>query len=1372
MMDSVYERLGQLIRRYREGVGLDQAALAAQLDIGQQAVSGWERGKSRPRRAMLNAISKALNVAEGTLLDAGDYLAPKAPVKQPVRPLTRVLPLDELPEERFEDFIAEVMDAMYSSGHASRFGGRGHKQYGIDILVTSDGTNLATGQCKRHKEFGPAAVRAAIAEVSVNAEKHVLFLSRITATPGARREAAERKSWELWDGEDISRFIRGLPQDKAVRIVDTYFPGHREAFLGVASPGPWLLPEELFGQTRTMIFNHNWKLVGRENELSQLQATAYRTTASLSIVNGHGGAGKTRLLKSLAEAAPATGVNIRILSGETPVTAADFEMLPREDLVVIIDDVHEFSDISSVVAAIWRRSHEASIALATRPYGLRWLKEGLARAGLLLDDTTQVDLADLAYDDTESLARQALGDAIPLAVVRRLARLTIDSPLATVVGGVLISRGQLQPEALEQDENVRNQIMRGFRDALVRDPLVDDPTTRTAVLDAIASLQPFRTNEPAARESLSAIVGKPYDVLAKHLRGLENAGILRRRGKSLRIVPDLLGDVILADAAYGDDGDTLGTGYLGRIEPLVAGASAEHLFVNVSRVDWQVSQRREGAPSLADSLWQVFRDRIAAADLIDRRELVRLLTKVAYFQPERTLRLSRWIIDHPTSHISEENQVWKVFTPPSYIDVLHELAPALKMAAMNFVTLDEALAQLWELAQADQRPTNPHPGHSLRVLAETAEFDICKPLDYNHAVIDTVQTWFDNDSRISPFQVLEPMLATEGDDTSLRGHTLTFRPYPFIAASVMPVRQRVIDLAFDEITSQDLRRAAAAVALLKAALRYPSGTFGRHVTPEERNAWTPGFIDTIQRLGNVGATPNLDPAILVAIREALHWHENYSTSATQQAAEAAVQGLRGGIEPLLALTVHDGWGNLIRDREDSFEQMESKRLQLIQDTYEALSSQTDDEVVATVGDRLDADLRAFGPGSGHPGPLIAGLIKARSSLAAALLEPFRSDSVPAALEPLLPIVLGAYAEIDPGQALVLTKQLLANGSDERRRSVVQALNWNRGVRKVEGEELGLLLQLAADPDPFIRRGVTRVAQGLAHHQKVQALRLLAAIRFADDPQLADEVFMSFSQQLGLHWDNYPEQDLMRMRRDLVILDDIGRYSISKALADRSATDPAWVIRLLEERVEHAESLKSRGGYRAMPFRWDNPLRIRETTEFAAGLHGVLAWITDDVDSWTRREQGADVFAAVAGPYDKNVVAVLINVLAAGAEDTAKAVANARAVAAVLREAHRTFIWDESEFVRIALHSADRLGEKVLREVTGALWGATISGARSGTPGEPFPEDIEQRDKSLKIAETLPTGSLEENFYRDMAKSAEESIARELAEDQPGDGRDW
>ncbi|MGB3764456.1 MAG: helix-turn-helix domain-containing protein, partial [Ornithinimicrobium sp.] len=582
----MYEALAKLMRERREALGLDQAAVAAQLDVRQQAVSGWENGRSRPRRAMLTDVARVLAVEEDDLLDAGEYLAPAPAVRLPVRPLTRALPLEELTEERFEDLLAEVMTTLHPDGHASRFGGRGHKQHGIDILITAQGKNVAIGQCKRHREFGPSAVKRAIEQVTIPSPRNYLFLSRLIATPAARAEAGKHASWELWDGEDISRHIRNLPRQQAVRIVDTYFPGHRESFLGIAAPGPWLLSEEHFVAARATIFNHEWSLVGRQTQLDELVDAAHQGDATVAFLVGAGGVGKTRLLKALADAASA-GAQTRILPGDVQVTAADFELLPHDgDLTVIIDDAHEIAEVTGLVAGIWRRNPNAKVVLATRPYGLRTLKTEMARHGLLPVPHTEVILGDLEFDDAVALAREALGGAASPAVARRLARLTLDSPLATVVGGVLIMQGQLEPGALEQDENVRLHIMRGFRDALVDDPLSYDPPIRRAVLDAVAALQPFRTNEEAARTSLSAIVGKPYDELHKHLRSLENAGILRRRGDALRIVPDLLGDVILTDAAFDDS--PLGTGYLARIQPVAIGSCVEHLFVNVSRVDWQV----------------------------------------------------------------------------------------------------------------------------------------------------------------------------------------------------------------------------------------------------------------------------------------------------------------------------------------------------------------------------------------------------------------------------------------------------------------------------------------------------------------------------------------------------------------------------------------------------------------------------------------------------------------------------------------------------------------------------------------------------------------------------------------------------------------
>ncbi|MDQ0029040.1 ATP-binding protein [Arthrobacter bambusae] len=1362
----MFTELGRVIRERREALGLDQAALAALLDIGQQAVSGWERGRSRPRRAMLTHLAKVLSADENAFIDAGGYRSSASTVRSPLQPLTRALPMDELPEDRFEDFIADVMASMFPDGHASRFGGRGHKQYGIDILVTESGRNLATGQCKRHREFGPTAVRKAIGEVTVAAGKNYLFLSRLIATPDARLAAAEHSDWELWDGEDISRYVRNLPSDRAVRIVDTYFPGHRESFLGVASPSPWLPPEEHFDASRSTMFNHEWTLSGRREELDALVAAAYQPSANLVFLVGAGGVGKTRMLKALADAAPSQLYPVRVLPGDAQVAGADFERLPHQGgLTLIIDDAHELTGIASVVAGIWRHNRDAKIVLATRPYGLRSLRDGLARAGLLPADRKVVELRELSFEDAATLAREALGDDVSETVARRLAVLTADSPLATVIGGILISRGQLDPGALEQDDNVRDQIMRGFRDALVKDPLADDPPTRDAVLDAVAALQPVRTNDASARDSLSKIVGKPYDELHKHLRSLENAGILRRRGESLRIVPDLLGDVILADAAFGES-DVHGTGYLARIEPLADGTSAEHLFVNVNRVDWQVRNKRPEAPSLADSLWAVFQKRIEDADLIGRRDLVGLLAKVAYFQPERALVLTRWLIDNPTEHIGDGNAVWRGHVSPGYTEVLHALAPALKFAALSLDTLPDALGQLWELACIDERPTNQHPQHAVRILRELAELDRAKPIAFNSRIVDIVSTWFAEGLRISPFEVLEPLLATEGDESSSHGHTITFRPYSLNPSSVIQVRKQVIDLAFDELSSTDLGRAGAAVRFLKSALHYPVGTFGRPVSTDERQGWTPGFVDTIERLGATAAKGALDPAVLVAIRDALFWHENYSDSATRTAAEHAVQSLPRGVESLLALVVHDGWGHLLRDPDDDYQVMEAKRLELMKEVVTGLSLYTDGQIVELLVARLRSDHEVNRPTVGQPGPVVASLIQARQGLAHALLEHIRTTAWPADLDPVLPVVLASLAEDDPRAALDAARDLLAGGPVERRRAVAEALSWNRGTREPRTEEIDLLLQLASDPDQGIRRCVARAAQMLASGHTGEVTRLIAAVRFADSGDLAEDIFMCFRSQLGISWSDFSEGQLEVIRKDLLALADIGGYSVSEALATRSASEPEWVIRLMQARVERAEKLKCLDGYRATPFHWDNRLRIRETAGLVASLNGILVWIADGLDSWIRRRMGAEVFAAVAVSYDSHVADVLSTALAFGSEEMT------RAVSAVLHEAPRTFIWDQPDFVRTALHAAQRLGEKVRCEMTGALWSATVSGLRSGTPGEPYPETIEQRDRSRRMAEHLPAGSLEERFYSEMAKSAERDIAYELAEDAPDDGREW
>jgi transcriptional regulator with XRE-family HTH domain len=1360
----VYERLGFVLRAAREKSGLEQAQVAAALGVGQQAVSTWERGRSRPRRSMIHAVARVLKVDEATLLDVGYSGTESA---SPLPPRAATLPFAELPPDRFEDITTEIAQLRHPEGHASRFGGQGEKQFGIDILVTgADGQNIATGQCKRHKQFGKEDVSAAVAAVAIDASKHYLFLSKTNASSGSRNEISAHAGWELWDGQDLSRYIRSLPLDQAVRIVDTYFPGHREAFLGVPLPGPWLLPEDYFLHAKDELLRQDWNLVGRADQLTEVTAATSGQECGLAVVIGRGGIGKTRFLREIAESLSVGGAQVRVLPRGEVVDAASFELLPaQQPLVVLIDDAHERDDIGSILSRIWRRNTAAGVVLATRPYRWSTMRSELERIPFRPPSLVKTELDDLSLSEAEALAREALGGQGTEVVVRRLAQLTRDCPLVTVAGGVLISRGQLDLVQLDKGESVRDAILRGFRDALAADAGVDQDT-RAGVLDVVAALQPFRAGDEAFRTAMSKLVGKPYDVLSKHLRSLEQAGIFQRRGNTHRIVPDLLGDVVLAQACFDEDTEH-DTGYIDRVRSAVAGEPLRHLFVNVNRVDWKIRQENRAGSSVVDALWGPLQTELADVGVEGRLKLVRLLARVAYFQPTRVVSIARWLIDNPSDRLDDEEAAkWEYLGTPTHQDVLYKLPDMLKAAAYSVEALPDVLNLLWELAQHDSRPTNQFYDHPMRVLNDLAKFELGKPLAYNIAVLESASKWFADDQSVTPFDVLKPLLATEETHQTIREHTLRFQPFLLNVEAVGPIRQRVIALALDEIRSADIRRAIAGVNALSAAWRYPTGMHGRQVTDDERDRWTPQFIDTIASVGAVASKNDLDPVVLVAIRQELHRYAMYSGRATRAAAEAVLQTLRNDLPDRVALTIHDSWGHLIRTRNDDYTAVQAKLNARLDAVVAELDTMPETAVIALIAERMAGEAVAFQSGTASPARLIAALIKARPSLASSLIAIILAGDAPA-LEPILAAVLAAYADIDSDDVVGRARNLLAEKDAAITRAVADSIGWNRGHRKFVPGEHELLLDLAAHPDVLVRQAPVAAARQLTETDPVAACKLLAAVEFVDDTRLAEEVFMCFDEPFSLSWEMLTPRQASAMRRRLVKLADVGEnYAVVAFFARRSAVDPDWVVELLQDRVTFAEGLEALNNYRPMPHMWNEPLRVRESEEFVLHLRRLYAWIAEGVSSPIRQEAGATIFEEVARPFDETVVAILADALCSAD------VVDICTIAAILRKAPRTFIWDYPQFVQEALQCAADLGEDCRERMENALWTATISGVRTGTPGRPFREDIEQRDRSQEVAATMPQRSPAERFYRNMVMSAEQHIAQDLERDRVDDGRDW
>ena len=120
--DVKYSTLGTLLRKAREAAGLDQNVVARELGLGQQAISTWERGASRPRAGQLPHLSELLDLDLATVRAAGDYDAPTTPTGQP-RP--GVLPFEQLSDEAFEAFVRDLYRGLHPSWEVTRNGSSG-----------------------------------------------------------------------------------------------------------------------------------------------------------------------------------------------------------------------------------------------------------------------------------------------------------------------------------------------------------------------------------------------------------------------------------------------------------------------------------------------------------------------------------------------------------------------------------------------------------------------------------------------------------------------------------------------------------------------------------------------------------------------------------------------------------------------------------------------------------------------------------------------------------------------------------------------------------------------------------------------------------------------------------------------------------------------------------------------------------------------------------------------------------------------------------------------------------------------------------------------------------------------------------------------
>ena len=1289
----------------------------------------------------------------------------------PVVPYPECLPLDDpnFPWDRFEAFCEELISRLPGVKETHRYGRRGSNQKGIDIFADLDTGERWAFQCRQWQKFTKTDATNAIQNTSYSADRYILMLSR-NATSGVRDACDGHSSWDVWDVGDMSRKVRELGIHAGARLVEAHFGASwRKAFLGLQGLTAFVTPDEFFQPflNTSALFNHTWQLVGRSDHLRQVHEFTGSPEQKVAILVGRGGIGKSKILHALSETFDIEhpGMTLWFTAEGVTLTQDGADHLPFAPCLIVVDDAHRRGDLPALLALSQQRPHVTKLLLSCRPQGISYLRSQLTQGGFDVHEVVNLpEVKELSREEVTELGREALGSEFA-GLAERLAAATWDCPLVTVVGGQLLAEKSIAPDLLERDEEFQHTVLARFRDILVGavgDRI--DATLCKHLLELIAAAQPIRLDNEQTLECEAEFLGIDRPKLIGSLDALAEAGVLLRRGNTLRIVPDVLADHILHQASVTLQGQP--TGYADRVFSEFAALCPSEILRNLSELDWRLRRSGAGASELLGDVWQGIEQQFKEAPTSGRCTILRILEDVAEYQPERTLRLVEYAIRNPAT--KPEDPKWSKVYEFKHSDILLRLPTLLRRVSYTLGFLPRCCKLLWELGRDDTRNINPNPEHAMRVLADLGSYDIGKPLAVNHGVLDIMQQILEipgsHDHVHSPLDVIDPMFAKTGHSTHSQGHNLVVRPFVLKQESIKSIRERCISLAVRCLSSNNLRVSLRALESLEKALREPIGDFNHEISDEDREQWRPEQLEILAHIEDL-IRHSTEPVIFLRIKGVLRWHRNYSPSReVRDKADAIVASIPepGSFEfrltqGLMNTFSMDDWKPDAESGEDWYRlhqaQVEQTQRALVAEFLSHSGDARAAYMILTnrIQTMTDAGVQP------HPEVLLGILGHSDPEFAAGICD-IIVDDPNGALAPSLHPLLSNVRIWNAERARAIGQRALGGGSNILCCGLASSYQSRGWVDSATAQDIEHIKILLSNEDMYVRKLAIASLGALAEASPKVAIDLAKNVEIGDSEVLASELCLLFYGDWGLPFGELKADDLKVLLSKLKDVPDIGDYWINAFLVKASELDALSVVGFLLDRIRKEHNGKSR--YDALPILgFRDPLVGLGTSP---DQEKMLRNIRD-----ASLEQGRSggrwipqLFLEISPGFESATSLKVLGEWAdSGNDDKIKAAAR------LVSGARPGFVFQHVEFVSNLLERAYAASDDTYQAVSSTLASIALSGIRSGTPGQPMPEDVATRDQAAAVANTFDAGSPTYRFYDSLAKSADASIRYQMRRDE-------